>query len=273
VLVVRRRELPYDSAPFRTVSDWARSLGKPVRLPKLARSVRGRPGLARALWAVWRLPVTRVRMPPGAAVWARPYLAAHGPRRLARAVLPLPPDERRYAAGRAHRGLAGQLRRARRDGLTTRLVSYPDWQEAGRAILACRGETGVGDQGRPGPGRELRYYVTADKAGHPLALACVQVFGNWAGLVLLFSDLARYPEASWARYQLHTFVAVDLAVGGVEYLIAGGALRLPPGLQHFQQVLGYRARNVRVTGMRKAAPATGYRVARNTTSTSPSPCL
>src|SRR5262249_43413446 len=118
-----------------------------------------------------------------------------------------------------------------------------------------------------------------------------EVFGNWAGLVLLFSDLARYPEASWARYQLHTFVAVDLAAGGIEYLITGGALRLPPGLQHFQQVLGYRARNVRVTGMPKAAPAgtvwgarrgplgateeraTGYRGARNTTSTSASPCL
>src|SRR5262249_15115347 len=159
----------------------------------------------------WRLPVTRVRMPPGAAVWARPYLAAHGPRRLARAVYQLPPDERWYAAGRARRGLAGNLRRACRNGLTTSLVSYPDWQGGGRTILGCRGETGVGDQGRPGPGRQLRYYVTADKAGHSVALACVQVFGNWAGLVLLVSDLARYPEASWARYQLHTFVAVDLA--------------------------------------------------------------
>lgn len=62
----------------------------------------------------------------------------------------------------------------------------------------------------------------------------------------MLSHLDRYPSASWARYQLHTFLALDLGRSGVRHLLVGSALRTAAGHQYFQHLLGYRARNLRV---------------------------
>jgi hypothetical protein len=62
----------------------------------------------------------------------------------------------------------------------------------------------------------------------------------------MLSRFDRHPSASWARYQLHTFLAFDLGRAGVKHLVVGSALREPPGHQYFQHLLGYRARNLRV---------------------------
>ena len=80
----------------------------------------------------------------------------------------------------------------------------------------------------------------------PLAFAGVALFGQFAVLFSMLSHLERHPGASWARYQLHTFLALDLGRSGVRYLLVDSALREPAGNQYFQHLLGYRARNLRV---------------------------
>jgi hypothetical protein len=65
-------------------------------------------------------------------------------------------------------------------------------------------------------------------------------------LLNLVSRTDRQPDASWARYQLHTLIVFDLASSGVEHLLTGSALRETVGTQYFQHPLGHPARNVRV---------------------------
>jgi hypothetical protein len=89
--------------------------------------------------------------------------------------------------------------------------------------------------------------VARDAAGTPLAFAYVALFGQSAVLFAMFSHSGRYPCASWARYQLHTCLALDLGSSGVEYLLVGSALRETAGNQYFQHLLGYHVRNLRIT--------------------------
>ena len=87
----------------------------------------------------------------------------------------------------------------------------------------------------------------------PLAFAGVALFGHFAALFALVSRPDRQPDASCARYQLHTFLTLDLDCFGVEHLLTGSALREPVGTQYFQHLLGYRARNHRVKVIRSGA--------------------
>ena len=56
-----------------------------------------------------------------------------------------------------------------------------------------------------------------------------------------------------ARYQLHTFLVLDLGCSGVKHLIAGSALRETAGNQYFQHLLGYRACNLHVETIESGA--------------------
>jgi hypothetical protein len=91
----------------------------------------------------------------------------------------------------------------------------------------------------------VAYYVARDAHETPLACARVALFGQFAVLYLMLSHPDRHPSASWARYQLHTFLALDLGCFGVKHLLVGSALRETVGTQYFQYLLGYRARNLR----------------------------
>jgi hypothetical protein len=99
---------------------------------------------------------------------------------------------------------------------------------------------------KPEPGQQVAYYVASDAGQAPLAFAAVALFGPFAVLVSLLSHPGRHPGASWARYHLHTLLALDLGRAGVRYLLVGSALRETAGSQHFQHLLGDRARNLRV---------------------------
>jgi hypothetical protein len=99
---------------------------------------------------------------------------------------------------------------------------------------------------KPEPGQQVAYYVARDPHETPLAFAGVALFGQFAVLFTMLSHLDRHPSASWARYQLHTFLALDLGRSGVKHLLVGSALRETVGNQYFQHLLGYRARNLRV---------------------------
>jgi hypothetical protein len=161
--------------------------------------------------------------------------------------------ERDYLTGRSRQALRTNLRHARQCGVTSaRVHGYEAWSEAASVIMAARpdGRRAGREMGKPEPGQRVAYYVARDADQAPLAFAAVALFGPFAVLVNLLSHPGRHPSASWARYQLHTFLALDLGRAGVRHLLVGSALRETAGNQHFQHLLGYRARNlhVEVTG-------------------------
>ena len=245
---LRRRELRYGSREFRTASDLARRLpdSSPASASALIGSVARQPTILRVLAAVWRLPVTdlQVRQADADAWWFGHWF---GPRRrLAWAVLDLPAAEEHYLVGRKRQALRTNLRHARAHGVTSSRCTYETWSEAVSAVMRARGDKPGPEQDRPGPGQQAAFYVARDAGGTPLAFAGAALFGQFAALFALVSRPDRQPDASWARYQLHTFLALDLGCSGVEHMLTGSALRQPAGHQYFQHLLGYRARNLRI---------------------------
>lgn len=241
----RRQELRYGSAEFLAASEWARRLPDVQARTALASLVR-HPALVRDLAAIWRLPTInlRVRKCDADAWWFGHWFGPRRLGRLGRAVLELPSDEARYLAGHSRRILRNKLHHARAAGVTSARVGYHTWAKAAADVLRARGE-------EPGPNtarhaRPAAYYVAWDRPGTPLAFASVALFGQFAVLFLNVSRPDRRPEASWARYQLHTRLALDLGSCGVRHLLTGSALREPEGVQYFQHVLGYQVRNLRV---------------------------
>jgi hypothetical protein len=250
---IQRRELRYGSWEFRAASDLARRLPNSSPAPALIGSVARQPAMLRVLAAVWRLPVTdlRVRQAEADAWWFGHWF---GPRRrLAWAVLDLPAAEEHYLVGRPRQALRTNLRHARALGVTSSRVTYETWFEAVSAVMRARGDKPGPEQDRPGPGQQAAYYVARDARGTPLAFAGAALFGQFAALFHLVSRPDRQPEASWARYQLHTFLALDLGCSGVEHLLVGSAIREPPGNQYFQHLLGYRVRNLRIKVIQSGA--------------------
>jgi hypothetical protein len=247
---VQRRELRYGSWEFLAASDLARRLPYSPRIPALIGSVLRDPALIRVFVAVWRLPVVELRVRRADAdAWFGAYFGPARRGQLAQAVLELPTAEECYLAGRHRQALRTNLRHARDLGVTSeRVQTYEAWLEAARVILHARrdGHAEGREMDKPEPGQHVAHYVARDAHGTPLALAGVALFGQFAVLFALLSRSDRYPGASWARYQLHTFLALDLGRAGVRHLLVGSALRETVGNQYFQHLLGYRARNLRV---------------------------
>ena len=243
---VQRGELRYGSWEFRAASDLARGLPNSSRASALVGSVARQPAMLWVLATVWRLPVTdlRVRQADADAWWFGHWF---GPgRRLAWAVLDLPTVEEQYLAGRPRQALRTNLRHARAVEVTSSRVTYETWSEAVSSVFLARGDKPGPELDGHGPEQQAAYYVARDARGTPLAFAGAALFGQFAALFDLVSCPDRQPDASWARYQLHTFLALDLGCSGVEQLITGSALREPAGNQYFQHLLGYRARNLRI---------------------------
>jgi len=242
----QRRELRYGSREFLAASDWARSLPHYHRAPIVLGSMVRHPAMLRVLPAVWRLPVTdlRVRQADADAWWFSHWFGSR--RRLAWSVLDLPATEDHYLVGRPKQALRTNLRHARALGVTSSRVPYESWFDAVSAVMRARDNTPGPDHERPGPGQQVAYYVARDVRGTALAFAGAALFGHFAVLFALVSRPDQQPDASWARYQLHTFLVFDLGSSGVEHLLTGSALRVPAGYQYFQHLLGYRPRNLRV---------------------------
>ena len=250
---IQRREFRYGSWEFRAASDAVRRLPESSPASALIGSVARQPAMLRVLAAVWRLPVTELRVcqADADAWWFGHWF---GPRRrLAWAVLDLPAAEERYLVGRSKQALRTNLRHARGVGVTSSRVTYETWSEAVSAVLLARGNKPGPEQDRPGSGQRAVYYVARDARGTPLAFAGAALFGQFAALFSLVSRPDRQPDASWARYQLHTFLSLDLGGSGVEYLLTGSAIRESVGNQYFQHLLGYRARNLRIKVIRSGA--------------------
>jgi hypothetical protein len=251
-LPVQRRELHYGSWEFRAASDLAGRLPYSPRVSALIWSVVRDPALIRVFVAVWRLPVVDLRVRRADAdAWseASPVGRTISAGRRAQAVLELPTIEEHYLAGRPKQALRTNLRHASDLGVTSdRIPTYEVWSEAASIILHARddGPAMAREIDQPGPGQQVAYYAARDADETPLAFARVALFGQFAVLFTMLSHLDRRPSASWARYQLHTFLALDLGCSGVKHLIIGSALRETVGNQYFQHLLGYRARNLRL---------------------------
>jgi hypothetical protein len=212
------------------------------------------PALIRVLVAVLRLPVVDLRLRrTDADAWSGADSGSVGRTissgRRAQAVLELPTVEKHYLAGHRKQALRTNLRHARDAGVTSsRVPTYEAWFEDVDVILHSRsdGQAMLPELEKPGPSQQVAYYVAHDADQTPLAFARVAVLGQFAVLFTMLSHHDRHPTASWARYQLHTFLALELGRSGVKHLIVGSALRETVGNQYFQHLLGYRARNLRV---------------------------
>jgi len=250
--LVQRRELRYGSWEFHAASDLARRLPYSPPVSVLIRSVVRDPVLIRVFVAVWRLPVIDLRVTrTDADAWSEASAVGRmiSSGRRAQAVLELPDVEEHYLAGRPKQALRTNLRHARELGVTShRIPTYEAWFEAVSVILNARpdGPAMAREIGHPGPGQQVAYYVARDANQTPLAFARVALLGEFAALFTMLSSHDRRPNASWARYQLHTFIALDLGCSGFKHLVLGSALRDTAGNQYFQHLLGYRARNLRL---------------------------
>jgi hypothetical protein len=251
---VERRELRFDSKEFRAASDLARRLPYAPRASALIASAVRDPALIRVFMAIWRLPIVYLHLQRAdAAAWsgadAGPVGRAIATARRAQAVLELPRVENHYLAGRSKQALRTNLRHARDLGVASdRIPTYRAWFEAASVVLQARpdGAEMARELDEPAPGQRVAYYVARDADQTPLAFARVAVFDQFAVLFTMLSHVDRQPSATWARYQLHTFLALDLGCSGVTYLVVGSALREPVGNQYFQHLLGYRACNLRL---------------------------
>ncbi len=141
----------------------------------------------------------------------------------------LPAAEDHYLTGRPRQALRTNLRHARAAGVTSSRVTYEDWFEAVTSVMRARGDKPGPEQDRPGPGQQVAYYATRDARGTALAFAAAALFGQFAVLFDLVSRPDLQPDASWARYQLHTFLVFDLGASGIEHLLAGSSLRESAG--------------------------------------------
>src|SRR5262245_17515482 len=131
----QRRELRYGSREFYAASDLARSLPHYRRAPLMLGSMVRHPAMLRAVAAVWRLPVTdlRIRQADADAWWFSHWF---GPRRrLAWAVLDLPATADHYLVGRPKQALRTNLGHARARGVTSSRVTHETWFEAVTALM------------------------------------------------------------------------------------------------------------------------------------------
>jgi hypothetical protein len=217
-------------------------------------SVARDPALIRVLLPIWRLPVIDLKVGSADAdAWLTTCVGSVGRilrgARWAQAVLELPTVGDHYFTGRPKRALRTNLSHARDVGVTSaRIPTYEAWFEAASVILHARrdGPAAIQEMAKPEPGQQVAYYVARDADETPLVFARVALFGQFAVLFTMLSHFDRHPSASWARYQLHTFLALDLGCAGVKYLVVGSALKESAGNQYFQHLLGYRVRNLRV---------------------------
>ena len=251
---VQPRELRYGSREFRAASDLARRLPYSPRVTTLLGNVLRDPALIRIVVDIWRLPVVdlRVRLADVDAwfgAFVGPADRTMRSMRWAQAVLELPAAEKPYLAGRPKQALRTNLRHARKVGVaSSRIPTYEAWFEAASVVMGARhdGPDAIRELSEPEPGQHVAYYVARDADETPLAFARVALFDRFAVLFTMLSRLDRHPNASWARYHLHTFLALDLGRTGVRHLLVGPALREPAGTQYFQHLLGYRVCNLRV---------------------------
>lgn len=209
------------------------------------------PQTGRLLRDIRRLPVLHVEVSDSHA--GRNISSALSQRRglvpctLAAAVLALPDQPQAYLVGRSMQAVRTGINHARRQGLSVVYVT-DDGERGARALELVAGKVGA-DFGPPlqawaaAPLGES--WFTLDAAGAACAIAILVVDGPIARLDTMIS--AQGELQSPARYLLLAHVFMELIGRGVTHVILENSLFLPPGLLHFQKLLGFRPMNIRLS--------------------------
>jgi hypothetical protein len=215
------------------------------------------PQVGRSLAWIRRLPVLEVEVsdsPAGRAI-RQALTGRRGivPAALAAAVLELPAEPESYLIGRSKQAVRTGRNHAGRQGVAVVRVT-DDGERRARALELA--DAGIRTDFVPSlrawasdPQDESWFAVDPD--GTTLAVAIVAVDGAVARLSAMIS--AGGSVRSPARYLLSAQVFMDLIAAGVSHVILEGSLFLPPGLLHFQRLLGFRPMNIR---LRRPATAT-----------------
>lgn len=167
--------------------------------------------------------------------------------RVARAVLELPDDRARYHRGRSRQALRTNVRHAEELGITCHELPAARKTAALDELLDsvdCIGpeRSRLGETVGLAPSRQ-EFHAAVDAAGDVIALAVLEVDVRCARLVYLRA--VGRELGGPARYALSLHVIHSLIDRRVRLLLVGGAVRLAPGLQYFQQRLGFGIFNLR----------------------------
>jgi hypothetical protein len=159
------------------------------------------------------------------------------PRDLAVSVLPLPEDPEAYLRGKSKQALRTNSRRAREQGVTCRALDPVESARRLEQVVPERWYRAV----VPGAQADLAAglctgWAAEDADGVTEVLALTSAAGPLARLDLMLSAPGREGDA---RYLLSAHVVTELAAAGARLLAVEGALLLPPGLRHFQHLLGF----------------------------------
>jgi hypothetical protein len=242
----------YASEDFQSLCETARELEALRRSGRWGRLLltagRRRRPIWRGVRVVRRLPRLELPLtaaPPGQAI--RDSVQRRNAR-VARAVLRLPGERAEYCRGRSRQALRTNVRHAESLGITChRLATAAEQIAAIEELLQTLGcpssdreylEHAIGLQ----PGRQ-EFHVAVDASGQVIALAALDVDVRCARLVFLRAAVGS--AGGPARYALIRHVIDALIERRVNLLLVGGAVRLAPGLQYFQQRLGFEIFNVR----------------------------
>jgi hypothetical protein len=208
------------------------------------------PRVRRSLSCLRRLPVLHVEAgdsPAGREI-ASALTRRRGlvPGTLAAAVLELPREPEAYLVGRSRQAVRTGLNHARREGLSVRRVT-DDAERRARALELVDAQVGadfglslVNWAAEP---RDESWFAV-DAQGNTLAVAILTVDGPVARLNAMISASGQL--RSPARYLLSAHAFMDLIGCGVTHVVLEGSLFLPPGLLHFQRLLGFRPMNIRL---------------------------
>lgn len=242
----------YASEDFKSLCAAVRELEALRRSGQWSRMLLAAGRRRRAIWRglgavrrLRRLDLPLTAAPPGRAIRCSVERRAA---RVARAVLLLPDDRAEYHSGRSRQALRTNVRRAEALGITCHELPVAAEQSAALdellRNLGCTNsdrsylELAIGLE----PGRQ-EFHAAVDASGHVIALAVLDVDVRCARMVFLHSVAGR--PGGLGRYALSRHVIDALIDRRVSLLLVGGAVRLAPGLQYFQQRLGFEIFNVR----------------------------
>jgi hypothetical protein len=254
-------QLAYASPAFKALSDAVHELDTYRRSrswgPFARTALRRRRDIVAGARLLRTLPVVEVRLtaqPAGDAIRGRlcGRVAGMPARRIARASLQLPDAPEDYLRGRSKQAVRTNLRHAETAGITCERVVDRAAQGASLTEFADLGGwelCHLTDVLGVAPGRE-HLYVARDAERRTIAAATLDVDEHCAYLVFL--QAVDGELSAPARYALSVHVIQALIRAGVPMLLMGNAVRLNPGLQYFQQRLGFEICNVRIA---EAAPA------------------
>lgn len=167
------------------------------------------------------------------------------PKRLAVSVLEIPIDPKLYMKGRSKQALRTNCRRARDTGISCRQLDPSDARKRVGQLLEARQESYLFDALARHADDDLGdFWVAEDASNEPVVLALTTADSSFARLDWMMT--APRSEKSDARYLISSYIVESLSARGIRHLGVDSVFLLPPGLRHFQQLLGFQPTNISI---------------------------